>query len=263
MKKILITLFLISIFSCNENKVIAQENKIDELNIDENLIEGIQEIENLYQPEKMSIKQNKFRTDNKKENYEIILTNSDYLDSISQNLELDAKKIANLYFKNLVRNIVPLNFKKITVKIEHRNGKKDSFKYSERDFQKNPIEFLLNTKFTIRVTKINESQFKYSILKTEAIEQKLKLWNNENLFNENGEKETIEIYFGETESKYFTLIMKSKSKYSIKFKSEIQTEEDGEFIEIQNVGTHNGSITTESWAKKTIKIKLSEFELKK
>ena len=57
--------------------------------------------------------------------------------------------------------------------------------------------------------------------------------------------------------------MKSRSKYSIKFKSEIQTEEDGEFIEIQNIGTHNGSITTESWAKKTIKIKLSEFELKK
>ena len=200
MKKILITLFLISIFSCNENKVIAQENKIDELNIDENLIEGIQEIENLYQPEKMSIKQNKFRTDNKKENYEIILTNSDYLDSISQNLELDAKKIANLYFKNLVRNIVPLNFKKITVKIEHRNGKKDIFKYSERDFKKNPIEFLLNTKFTIRVTKINESQFKYSILKTEAIEQKLKLWNNENLFNENGEKET-DIVYGDLEKR--------------------------------------------------------------
>jgi hypothetical protein len=57
--------------------------------------------------------------------------------------------------------------------------------------------------------------------------------------------------------------MQSRSKYSIKFKSEIQTEENGEFKEISNVGTHKGSQTTESWAKKTYKIRLSKFELKK
>jgi hypothetical protein len=89
------------------------------------------------------------------------------------------------------------------------------------------------------------------------------MWNTENLFEENGESETIEFYFAETDSKNFMLVMQSRSKYSIKFKSEIQTEENGEFIEIQNVGTHKGSKTSESWAKKTFKIRLSKFELKK
>jgi hypothetical protein len=152
---------------------------------------------------------------------------------------------------------------KITVNNEHRNGKKDSFKYSEKDFLYNQIEFPINTKFTIKVTKIEDLNFKYKILKAETINRKLEMWNTENLFEENGETETIEFYFAETENKNVMLVMQSRSKYSIKFKSEIQTEENGEFQEIQNVGTHKGSKTTESWAKKTYKIRLSKFELKK
>ena len=127
----------------------------------------------------------------------------------------------------------------------------------------NEIEFPINTKFTIKVTKVDELNFKYEVLKTEPYNKKLEMWNTENLFNENGETETIEFYFAVTTNNNNMLVMQSRSKYSIKFKSEIQTEENGEFNEIQNVGTHKGSKTTEIWAKKTYKIRLSKFELKK
>ena len=259
MKSYIYIILLISLISCKENKANGQEKE----NYKIDLNEGIQEIGNLYQPEKMSIKQNKIRTDNKKENYQITLTNSDLLDSITENTEKHAKNIVNLYFKNLVRNIVPLNFNKITVNIEHRNGKKESFKFTEKDFLTNRIEFAINTKFTIKVLKIDDLNFKYTILKVEPYGKKIEMWNTENLFEQNGEKETIEFYFAETENKNVMLVMQSRSKYSIKFKSEIQTEENGEFRELQNVGTHKGSKTTESWAKKTYKIRLSKFELKK
>jgi len=124
------------------------------------------------------------------------------------------------------------------------------------------IEFPINTKFIIKVTKVDELNFKCEILKTEPYNKKLEMWNTQNLFDENGETETIEFYFAETTNNSNMLVMQSRSKYSIKFKSEIQTEENGEFNEIQNVGTHKGSKTTESWAKKTYKIRLSKFELK-
>lgn len=263
MKDYLFILILISFFSCKENIVNAQEKKLEKIEIKQKMEDEIQEIGNLYQPEKMVVKQNKIRPDNKKEDYQITLTNSDILDKDLENIETHVAKIVSIYYKNLVRNIIPFNYNKIIVEIEHRNGKKDSFKYTEKDLLNNSIEFPINSKFTIKVTKIDNLNFKYSILKVEPFEKKLELWNTEDLFEENGEKETIEFYFCEIENKNVMLVMQSRSKYSIKFKSEIQTEEDGEFKEIPNVGTHKGSKTTESWAKKTYKIRLSKFELKK
>lgn len=263
MKNYLYILLIISIISCKENVVNAQEKKSENIETIEKMDVEIQEIGNLYKPEKFVAKQGKIRTDNKKENYQITLFNSDLLDDEKENIKNHAKKIANLYYKNLVHNIIPFNFNKIIVEIEHRNGKKESYKYTEKDFLTNEIEFSVNTKFTLKVTKIDDLNFKYTILKVEPYNKKLENWNTENLFEENGDPETIEFYFAETENKNVMLVMQSRSKYSIKFRSEIQTEESGEFREIQNVGTHKGSKTTESWAKKTYKIRLSKFELKK
>jgi hypothetical protein len=263
MKKYLYILILTSVISCKENTIKAQEKKSENIDTIQKKDDEIREIGNLYQPERMIAKQAKVRTDSKKENYQITIFNSDLLDNKTEDIENHAKKIANLFYKNLLRNIIPFNFNKIIVKIEHRNGKIKSFKYTEKDFLTNEIEFTINTKFTIKVSKIDDLYFKYSILKVEPYNKKLEIWNTENLFEENGESETIEFYFAETESKNVMLIMQSRSKYSIKFKSEIQTEEYGEFKEIQNIGTHKGSKTSESWAKKTFKIRLSKFELKK
>lgn len=262
MKNYLYVLIITSIFSCKENIANAQQKNSENIVNIEKMDDEIREIGNLYQPERMVAKQGKIRTDNKKEEFKISLFNSDILDN-GKNTEIHARKIANLYYKNLIINIVPLNYSKIIVEIEHRNGEKDNYKFTEKDFLTNEIEFAINTKFTIKVTKVDELNFKCEILKTEVYNKKLEMWNTENLFNENEETETIEFCFAETTDNSNMLVMQSKSKYSIKFKSEIQTEENGEFIEIQNVGTHKGSKTTESWTKKTYKIRLSKFELKK
>ncbi|MET3045672.1 hypothetical protein [Flavobacterium covae] len=140
MRKHLFILILISTISCKQNLVNIPEKKIEkkseEKSISEKIDDEIQQIGHLYQPERMSIKQNKIRTDNKKENYDITLINSDLLDKDIENIEKHAEKIVLLYYKNLVRNIIPFNGDKILVIIEHRNGKKDTFKFTEKEIHK-------------------------------------------------------------------------------------------------------------------------------
>ena len=129
-------MIIISTFSCKDNVITAQEQKSEKQEVKVKMDDEIQQIGNIYQPEKMVIKQNKIRTDNKKENYQITLTNSNLLDSDKENVENHAEKIVKMYYRNLSRNIVDLNSDKIIVEIEHRNGKKESFKYSEIEIQK-------------------------------------------------------------------------------------------------------------------------------
>jgi len=133
MKKHLFISLLISIISCKENISNAQEQKLEKIVAKEIVNDEIHEIGNLYLPEKMNVQQGKISTDNKKEDYQITLTNSDLLDKDTENLQKHAEKIAHLYHKNLVRNISPLNYTTIIVVIEHRNGHKDSFEFSEKD----------------------------------------------------------------------------------------------------------------------------------
>lgn len=262
MKNYLFIIILISIFSCKMNIINAQEKTSEKTEIYETVNDETKEIGILYQPEKIETNEIKSRNKVKKNDYEITITNSDLLDTDSENIKTHTRKIADIYYSFLIRINIPFVYNNIIVKIIHRNGKIENFKYQEKDFLSNSIEFSINTKFTLKVTKINNTDFKYTILKAEPYDKKLEMWNTENLFNENGETETIEFYFAETTNNSNMLVMQSRSKYSIKFKSEIQTEENGEFNEIQNVGTHKGSKTTESWAKKTYKIRLSNFELK-
>ncbi|WP_395046428.1 hypothetical protein [Flavobacterium sp.] len=136
MKNFLNILILISIFSCKENVITSQEKKSEVKTIKAIMDNEIQQIGNIYQPEKMVIKQNKIRTDNKKENYQITLINSNLLDNEKENVESHAEKIVKMYYENLVRNIVGLNSNKIIVEIQHRNEKKESFEYTEIEIQK-------------------------------------------------------------------------------------------------------------------------------
>ncbi len=136
MRKFLYILIIISTFSCKDNVITAQEQKSEKQEVKVKMDDEIQQIGNIYQPEKMVIKQNKIRTDNKKENYQITITNSNLLDSDKENVENHAEQIVKMYYLNLSRNILDLNSDKIIVEIEHRNGKKESFKYSEIEIQK-------------------------------------------------------------------------------------------------------------------------------
>lgn len=131
MKKYTLLFFLITLFSCKENKIEIHEKKDSKKIIIQKLDEEIQEIGSFYRPEMMQ--QEKIKTDTGKNNFQYTLTNSDLLDEDLQNIQMHSRKIAGLYYNLLKRTNSPFNYNRIIVKIVHRNGKIDSFEYSEKE----------------------------------------------------------------------------------------------------------------------------------
>lgn len=123
------------------------------------------------------------------------------------------------------------------------------------------IEIPLNTKLTLQVVKINDTEFSLKILNFEPYLKKINFMGAARLFLKNGDSETLDIYFCETKNNLAQFIIKSRSKYNIKYKLEIQTEINGVYYEQENVGTYAGAITSDSWQKIPLKIKLSNFEI--
>ena len=69
----------------------------------------------------------------------------------------------------------------------------------------NGFAFPLGSKFTIKLYSKDSLNFDYSIIKYEPFEEIIDTWENDSLFEEKGEKGTIEFYFclgtsGETEA---------------------------------------------------------------
>jgi hypothetical protein len=123
-----------SLVSCKENKINSSK-KIDYVQITskEKIVDEIQEIGNLFNPERME--QKEIEKDTGKNDYEYTLTNSDLLDKDLQNLKVHSRKIVGIYYKFLIRINKPFNYDKIIIKIIHRNGKIDIFKYSEKEIR--------------------------------------------------------------------------------------------------------------------------------
>jgi len=127
-------------FSCKESKT-ENSKKIDYVDVDEKgnaekaqkIPKEIEEIGNLYQPEKME--QEEIKKKSGKNDYQYTLTNSDLLDSDLKNLKDHSEKIVNNYYKFLIKINIPFNYEKIIVKIIHRNGRINIFKYSEKEIQ--------------------------------------------------------------------------------------------------------------------------------
>lgn len=143
MKKYLILIILVCVYSCKEDNSIINEKKRAKIGNEVNKenkgpnqdkVNNIaQKFGDLYNPQKMEIKGNRVGSNNEKENYKVTLTNSDLLDSDIANIEKHAKKIAIIYYSYLSKNVKPFNFKKIIIKIEHKNNKVNDFEYSEKD----------------------------------------------------------------------------------------------------------------------------------
>ena len=80
----------------------------------------------------------------------------------------------------------------------------------------------------------------------------------------------IEFYFclathGKTEQEKkenmkVVLLMKNRTKYSLSYKSDIQTEEDGEFRETSNEGMFQGVKGMEIWSTMIYQIGLHDFK---
>jgi hypothetical protein len=111
---------------------------------------------------------------------------------------------------------------------------------------RNGFAFPIGSKFTIKLHPTDSLIFDYSIIKFEQFDKIVDTWENDELFKEKGEDGTIEFYFclstsGKTEKEReekmkVLLIMKNRTKYSLKYNSDIQRQEEGEFLYTSNVG---------------------------
>lgn len=134
----------------------------------------------------------------------------------------------------------------------------------------NGFVFPIGSKFTIRLYPTDSIHFDYSIVKFEPYQEIIDTWKNDELFEDNGEEETIEFYFcfgtnGETEEEKeknmkILLLMKNRTEFALNYNSVIQTKEDGEFEETSNIGTFPGVKGTEMWPYMIHQIGLNGFK---
>jgi hypothetical protein len=134
----------------------------------------------------------------------------------------------------------------------------------------NGFAFPIGTKFTIKLHPIDSISFDYSIIKFESFHEIIDTWESDSLFIEGEKNGNIEFYFclstsGESEKEKeenmkVLLLMKNRTDFALSYKSDIQTEENGEFKETSNVGTFSGAQGTEMWPYMIYQIGLHDFK---
>jgi hypothetical protein len=137
----------------------------------------------------------------------------------------------------------------------------------------NGFAFPIGTKFTAKLYPIDSASFDYSIIQLEPFQEIIDIWENDSLFTEGEKNGTIEFYFcfgtsGESEKEKeenmkVLLLMKNRTDFALSYKSDIQTEENGEFKETSNVGTFSGAKGIEMWPYMIYQIGLHDFKKKK
>ncbi len=137
----------------------------------------------------------------------------------------------------------------------------------------NGFAFPIGTKFTIKLFPTDSSHFDYSIIEFEPFQEIIDIRDNDKLFKEKGQDETIEFYFclstsgkakkENDENMKVLLLMKNRTKYSLSYISDIQTTEEGEFKETSNIGTFSGAKGTEMWPYMIYQIGLHDFKIMK
>lgn len=135
----------------------------------------------------------------------------------------------------------------------------------------NGFAFPIGSKFTIKLYPTDSTHFDYSITKFEYFDDVVEIWDNDSLFDGEGEDGTIDFYFcigtyGETEedrneNMQILLLMKNRTTQVLKYKSDIQVDEDGEFHFTSNVGSFPGVKGVEMWPHFIYNIGLSEFQI--
>lgn len=135
----------------------------------------------------------------------------------------------------------------------------------------NGFSFPIGSKFTIKLYPKDSANFDYSIIRFEPFHEVVDMWDNDKLFQETGDEESIEFYFclgtrGETdeereENMKVLLLMKNYTKYRLSYQSDILISEDGEFQETSNVGSFPGAKGTEIWPYMIYEIGLHDFKI--
>ena len=133
----------------------------------------------------------------------------------------------------------------------------------------NGFAFPLGSKFVIKLIPIDSVNYDYSVLSIEPFGKIVDIWKNDELFDAKGEENTIVFYFclgtqGKTKKEKKSnmkvlLIMKNYSKEILKYTSEIQRRENGEYEETSNMGTFPNAKGTEMWPYMIYSIGLRDF----
>ena len=134
----------------------------------------------------------------------------------------------------------------------------------------NGFAFPIGSKFTIKLHPTDSINFDFSIIKFEPFQEIVDTWENDKLFEENGEAGTIEFYFclgtsGETEDEKeknmkVLLLIKNRTEFALNYNSDIQRTENGEFKKTSNIGTFPGAKGNEMWPYMIYQIGLNGFK---
>lgn len=132
------------------------------------------------------------------------------------------------------------------------------------------FSFPIGTKFTIKLTAVDSVNFNYSVITFERFDKTIDTWNSKDLFEESGKDSTITFYFcvgtnggGDKEmeqKRQILLLMKNYSKFALRYTSEIQRKEDGEYEPTSNAGTFPGVKSTEMWPYMIYSIGIRDFK---
>jgi len=134
----------------------------------------------------------------------------------------------------------------------------------------NGFAFPIGSKFTIKLYAVDSVNYDYSVIAYEPFDKTVDTWEHDSLFETAGKDSTITFYFclgthGDSEAEKkknmkVLLLMKNYSKMALKYSSDIQREENGEFKETSNVGTFPGAKGNEMWPYMIYMIGLKEFK---
>lgn len=134
----------------------------------------------------------------------------------------------------------------------------------------NGFSFPIGSKFTIKLTPVDSNNFNYSVIEFEKFDKTVDTYKHDGLFNKTGNDSTITFYFcfatqGDNEAERkenlkVVLLMKNYTKYMLKYTSEIQRKENGEYESTSNDGAFSGAISNEIWPYMIYSIGLREFK---
>lgn len=132
------------------------------------------------------------------------------------------------------------------------------------------FSFPIGTKFTLKIHPVDSINFDVSVETFEPFTEVIDSRNNDYLFEEEGEENTIVFYFclathGETEEEKeknmkVYLLFKNYSKEVLRYISDIQRTEDVEYESTSNIGMFPGAKGTEIWPYMIYFIGLHDFQ---
>ena len=134
---------------------------------------------------------------------------------------------------------------------------------------RNGFAFPIGSKFVIKLVPRDSVNFDLSVIFYEPFRVVVDTWKHEELFEEEGEENTIVFYFcygthGETEQEkkensQVLLLMKNYSKEVLSYTSDIQRQLEGEFEPTSNIGIFPNVMGMEMWPYMIYTIGLKEF----